>query len=337
MNYNDYSIDDFLLDDRFLAYCQGSDPEAVAFWTEWQQTQPPNLAVFREAERLQAILSGHKPRLDTSLQELEQLLTPSQEAKVVPLPVVARPVRSGYVRWWMAAASVVLLVAAGWFGLDWWRNQYIAYETANNQQQTVRLPDGSTVVLNSHSTLKYRRNAFTNVARTVELSGEGFFAVRHLSGDAPFRVVTDGAFDVQVLGTAFTVHSRPSLSRVVLNTGKVQVDFHDQRTDRTLRPGELVEVITGLPDVQQRSVRPEQYDAWTRQQFVFNETRMTDALQMVENQFGVQVRVGEGVVAGRKLSGVMPIDRPETVLNALAELNHLTLQKTEDGYLLVNK
>ncbi len=336
MDYNNYSVDDFLLDDRFLAYCRGSDPEAVAFWTEWQQQQPPNIAAFREAERLQTMLSGNRPRLDTSLQELEQLLNPVRETNVRPLPV-APSRRSGYRHWWAVAASVAVLFVAGWFGLDWWKNQYVTYETADNQQQTVRLPDGSTVILNSQSSLKYRRNAFASAARTVELSGEGFFAVQHLPGDGPFRVVTNGAFDVQVLGTEFTVHSRPSLSRVVLNTGKVQVRFHDERTDRTLRPGELVEVITGSPDVQQRSVRPEQYDAWTRQQFVFNETTMTDAVRMVEDQFGVDVRLGNDVVVERRLSGVMPIDRPETVLNALAELNHLTVQKSETGFLLVKK
>jgi transmembrane sensor len=67
MDYERYTVDDFLMDDLFLAYCQGSDPAAISFWERWQLARPANLSAFTEARRLFSLLSGHKPRLDQAL------------------------------------------------------------------------------------------------------------------------------------------------------------------------------------------------------------------------------------------------------------------------------
>lgn len=331
MNYENYTVDDFLMDDQFLAYCQGSDPVAVAFWETWQSKKPPNVAAFREAQQIHTMLSGQKPRLDESLQELETMIRgQNQPTKVMPLPT--RSV--GRVGWWVAAASVLLVSILGWVGYAFWQNQYVSYETAYNKQQTVQLPDGSTVILNSHSTLRYQRKAFSDEERSVELVGEGFFTVRHLTSDAPFRVRTSGAFDVQVLGTEFSVYNRPALHRVVLNRGRVQVHFHDNRDPVTLTPGQLLESDDRTRSLRPRTVRADQYNAWLRNQFVFENTRLIEAIHTVEEQFGVTIRVEEADLQNRAVTGILPINKPETVLNALAELAQLNIRKTDNAFIL---
>lgn len=334
MDYQRYTVDDFLLDDSFLAHCRGSDPEAVAFWTHWQQTPHPNRPAFYEAERLFRMLTAEKPRLDDSLAELEALIAQQQPeataAKVLPMPVS----RSRAWRGWAVAASVLLVSVLGLLGYRYWSDTYQIYQTAYNQQQTVDLPDGSTVRLNSHSVLRYRPGDFSGQMRRVELEGEGFFSVQHTASDAPFRVVTSGAFDVQVLGTEFTATYRPSAQRVVLNTGRVLVRFHDRRPDLTLKPGELVELRADTKTVQQRTVRPEQYNAWTRNQLVFENATIAEVIQTVEDQFGVTVRVENADIQQRTFTGVLPIQTPEAVLNAVAQLNRLTLKKTDNAFVL---
>ncbi len=334
MTYEQHTVDDFLLDDSFLAYCRGSDPQAVAFWTNWQQRPHPNLPAFRQAERLTRMLTAEKPRLDHSLAELEALIAEKQPsmpfAKVLPMPESPSQPRRG----WAVAASVLLVSALGLLGYQYWANQAIVYQTAYNQQRTVDLPDGSTVRLNSHSSLTYRRSDFSDDRRRVELNGEGFFSVRHTASDAPFRVVTPGAFDVEVLGTEFTVAYRSSAQRVVLNTGRVQVRFHDQRPVLTLQPGQLIELRAGTGTVEQRTVQPKQYNAWTRNQLVFEKATLTEVIQTVEDQFGVEVRVENAGVGQQTFTGVLPIQTPEAVLNAVAQLNRLTLKKTGNVFVL---
>lgn len=328
MNYNEYDSDDFLLDDQFLAYCVGSSPEAVAFWEKWQSGNPPNLAAFRQAQQLYAVLSGQKPRLDDALLELEAMID-ERSVVVRPLPV-ARPLMG---QWWVVAASVVLISLLGAVGYWFWAGQYVIYQTAYNQQRRVTLPDGSTVTLNSHSMLKHRRAAFMGGARTVELSGEGFFSVQHQASNAPFRVVTSGPFDVQVLGTEFTVLSRPNHNRIVLKTGRVAVQLHDQRPSVTLRPGQLAELDSQQVALRLRSVKPEHYNAWMEHRLVFDNATLADVVQTVEEQFGVRVKLWN-ISTEQTFTGVLPMNRPETVLNALAELKRLKLRKTNGVFVL---
>lgn len=334
MNHEKYTVDDFLMDDQFLAYCQGSDPAAVRFWEIWQSGEPPNMAAFREAEKLCKLLNGQKPRLDTSLQELESMIrSQKQPAKIVPMPT-----RSfGGFQWWAVAATVLLVSGLGWAGYWFWGNQYVSYETAYNQQRTVQLPDGSSVILNSHSTLRHKRSGFSTDERTVELEGEGFFVVQHLATNAPFRVKTNGAFDVQVLGTEFSIYNRPALHRVVLNSGRVNVVFRDNRPALTLRPGQLIEVGDSMRQLRQRNVRADQYNAWLRNQLVFDNASLTEVIQMVEEQFGVAVRLDNEELGKRSVTGILPINKPETVLNALAELTQLKIRKTKNTFILSKK
>lgn len=334
MNYETYTTDDFLLDDRFLAYCRGDDPIAVLFWERWQQANPANLAAFREAETMYGVLSGKQPRLDSSLQELEALIQrpTTLETPIVPILPVHKPKKQ--TTWWAVAASVAALVLASWAGYWFWYQQYVTESTAYNERRTITLPDGSTVALNSHSSVRYQRSNFTESARTVALTGEAFFSVTHTKTHTPFTVRTDGPFDVQVLGTTFSLQNRPDQQRVVLNTGRVRVSFHDDRPALTLQPGQLVETSASNPRPRQRTVQPTLYNAWTRNQLVFDNTSLTEVVQTLEEQFGVSIQLEKTVAGHRTVTGILPITDPETVLRAVAELSRLSLKKSDNGFVL---
>jgi len=68
-------------------------------------------------------------------------------------------------------------------------------------QAEINLTDGTSVRLNSESSLKYKRN-FNSESRIVNLSGEGYFKV--VKGNYPFTVNTQYG-TVTVLGTKFNI------------------------------------------------------------------------------------------------------------------------------------
>lgn len=70
----------------------------------------------------------------------------------------------------------------------------------------MRLPDGSTVLLNEGSELSYS-TSFGKQAREVTLTGEGYFDVQH-NLSKPFKVLT-GNVTTTVLGTAFNIKAYP--------------------------------------------------------------------------------------------------------------------------------
>ena len=126
-------------------------------------------------------------------------------------------------RFWMAAASVTLLVGCGW----WFREplQYKSYQTAYGQTTDVYLEDGSRVALNSNSRLKVPRLGFWGDVREVALEGEAEFSVSHTIDHKRFVVKTSEKFQVEVLGTTFSVFARPRGTKVALKSGSVRIDY----------------------------------------------------------------------------------------------------------------
>ncbi len=118
---------------------------------------------------------------------------------------------------------------------------YITKSTSYDQKATIRLSDGSTVRLNSGSSITYPET-FVESLREVELVGEAFFEVQK-DTERPFTVKSNDILTT-VLGTSFNVNSYDSLSvSVALVEGKVKVrSTHESSTfnksEVFLDPGE---------------------------------------------------------------------------------------------------
>lgn len=124
------------------------------------------------------------------------------------------------------AASLLLIV--GWFtGAERVSSKIASnvsvYTTNNGDRATITLPDGSTVLLNVGSRLEVPGN-FATGTRSLKLTGEGLFNVKHQSG-APFTVVS-GSTVTRVLGTTFVVRKYDTDvgTMVAVKDGKVQVE-----------------------------------------------------------------------------------------------------------------
>ena len=86
----------------------------------------------------------------------------------------------------------------------------------------VTLADGSEIMLNSGSEIRYPRQ-FNGAKRQVYLDGEAFFKVKH-NETKPFLVST-GKLTTTVLGTSFNIRAYAGLSQIVVSvaTGKVGI------------------------------------------------------------------------------------------------------------------
>jgi ferric-dicitrate binding protein FerR (iron transport regulator) len=134
-------------------------------------------------------------------------------------------------RWtgYISAVVIIILVSLviGWqSGVDRVKTnlatQASVYTTAQGKQATIKLPDGSTVLLNVASRLEVPSN-FVTGNRIVKLKGEALFTVTHQTG-APFTVIA-GASTTRVLGTSFVVRHYPTdtSTLVAVRDGKVAV------------------------------------------------------------------------------------------------------------------
>lgn len=121
---------------------------------------------------------------------------------------------------WLSVAAALVLFAGGYavypeISLRWNAD----YRTVAGQMQSVILPDGSRMLLNTDSAVEL---SYRGQKRGVRLlKGEAWFDVVH-DASRPFRVAAHYG-DVTVKGTAFVVRSEPERDVIALERGRVEV------------------------------------------------------------------------------------------------------------------
>ena len=175
----------------------------------------------------------------------------------------------------------------------------LTLSTPRGGQYRIALPDGSEVWLNAMSTLKYT-SRFSASERSVELIGEGYFAVK---GDKsrPFRVVTGGQ-TVEVLGTEFNISAyqdEPAV-KTTLVSGSVRLNVEGASVE--LKPGEQGVSMNGA--LSKNKVNTEPYTSWKDGRFVFDHTSFEDMISQMARWYDVAV-IYEGVVPQETFTGKM--------------------------------
>ncbi len=153
--------------------------------------------------------------------------------------------------------------------------------TANAEQQEITLPDGSEVILNSASKLKWNKRNFTD-KRYLTLTGEAFFDVQ--KGNE-FVIETKNG-EVEILGTQLNVFSRDNEFWVSCLRGKVRVRHRDR--EEIITPGEMVR----LDDEELQKTTSETIEntaSWKEGILHFEETKLSTIFAELERQFDVTI------------------------------------------------
>jgi transmembrane sensor len=149
----------------------------------------------------------------------------------VPLGTVRRTASSGRLRrvldraplracaGWVAVAAAAVLAVALLHQVLLQRvdNTNGFYATAIGQRRTVRLSDGSQILLNTNTQVKVSYEE--DYRRVYLLQGEALFSVAK-DADRPFRVYA-GSGRIEAVGTAFSVYLNGSSVRVAVTEGRV--------------------------------------------------------------------------------------------------------------------
>jgi transmembrane sensor len=192
----------------------------------------------------------------------------------------------------VAAAAVLLLCGtAGWY---FWGQEkkvektVVANKPEKAKKRFIKLSDGSSVLLNEHSELKYP-SAFHGDAREVYLSGEAYFDITANSRQ-PFIVHT-GNVATTVLGTVFNIKALPGDKAVTVTVeqGKVKVEA-DGKSMGVIGSNQQI-------SVDQRGVKYEKNDTvnvlpvvnWVKEDLVFNNVTYEEAAKVLMEQYGIRI------------------------------------------------
>ncbi|AXE18682.1 iron dicitrate transport regulator FecR [Runella rosea] len=270
---------------------------------------------------------------DAALERHRLRMEPQNENRVETeeFIMVARRISS---RFMMAASIAFLVLLGGWVFRE--NLLYKTHTTAYGQTRTLKLEDGSRVVLNANSSLKVPRFGFGHRTREVYLTGEANFSVTHTVNHQKFVVKTGQEFDVVVLGTEFVVNTRPAAAKVVLNKGKVQLRYQEGNAQKqlTMKPGDLVTMEAGGKARLRQIAKPQNYAAWQEHRFVFEETTLKEVAQLFEDNFGIPVEIPETELAQWTLSGSFTANNAEELLETLTEAANLSYRKEENKIII---
>jgi len=174
-------------------------------------------------------------------------------------------------------------------------NKYNTISTPMGGKFKVILPDGSLVVLNAASTLKYPVH-FDEKLRKVSFTGEAYFEIAKLEDKrkkrVPFYVYSNDQI-VEVLGTHFNINSydNEEYSKTTLLEGSVKIiNEKSAAPAKILKPGQQAVIKRG--DIQTKIMIADEAQAlaWKDGYFLFKNTNIKDVVNELERWYNIDIQ-----------------------------------------------
>ncbi|SDL03956.1 ferric-dicitrate binding protein FerR, regulates iron transport through sigma-19 [Catalinimonas alkaloidigena] len=324
-----YQLDDFIADPSFRNWVNQTNAADMQRWEVWLAAHPEKRDLAESAAELIRGLRLERPAVSPALVQAQwEALQPRLQTR--PL----QPATPRFQTWHMAAALALVctLAIVGWQVTRWLGP--VEYATDFGQVEELTLPDGSHVVLNGNSTLRLHDDWTGEAPREVFLTGEAFFEVtkrQSAQGAVKFIVHTD-QLDVEVLGTEFNIRQREQRTRVVLESGKIRLTLTDQPDSLPaieMQPGDLIEYAGGNRLIQQVT-QPTQYSTWKERYLVFDNTPMREIIEILEQDYGLQVTVKDPALLTETLTGKAPTATVDDLLASLASVFEIKMHREDN-------
>ncbi|MES1973359.1 MAG: FecR domain-containing protein [Pseudomonadota bacterium] len=235
------------------------------------------------------------------------------------------------VRYAAVAAILVLIVGATLLLRPGTRPApAIAYASKGDAIRTVTLEDGSRIILDRNSALQV---SYTPSERHLDLvRGRARFDVAH-DAARPFVVIADGG-SVLAHGTVFDVELRPTLVRVVLLRGSVEVRGASPVTGnargRMLVPGQAVIFQHGRTPSAPVAADPAEAN-WPSAMLSFDGTPLREAVAGFNRRNATKLMLGSDKIGELRITGAFAADDPVGFGQAAATMFGLDLRHRPDA------
>lgn len=297
-------------DELLLFHWLREDAQHEALWREWEQTW-----ILNESACVQTELAW---------QRLQAKATPK---RIIPLR-----------HYYRVAAACVLVCVVSIVGILFFQHlqsrPVVTHPTEwamADSIQSLTLPDGSQVVLNQASSLRY---AYASEGvRTIYLIGEAYFDV--IKDPAhPFVVHADGV-EIQVKGTHFNVSAYPedAQCRTTLLEGSVTVSNALFTSD--LVPGEQLTYTSSTGAIIKDKCDAESAIAWIDGRIDYNHIQMGELMGRLSRLYGKDIVLANDDAKLLDVHFVMNDTLPlSDIIQAMVTTYHLSVKTTPTGYII---
>lgn len=327
MKYSNYKLDDFLADELFRNWVINPNEESDYFWASFIENNPDKYPTVIEAKEI--ILSLKPAHVEKKLDsdEVEALFesilnddTPTEK----PVQGKSKISSQHFMSQFLKVAAIVIVTSV--LGFAWFLQQQppqsesfqmVVKETLPGEKKTIRLPDNSTVILNSNSRIEYSI-PFINDDRRVRLNGEAFFDIAE-DESRPF-IVSSGQHYTKVLGTSFVIKKvldGETLDVSVLE-GKVEVG-HVSAQNEIIRVELMAEekVMFESNEFKRLPFNYKSQFAWKDGTLYFDKSDFNDVMARLENWYGVEFEIKKSFDRKKDFSGEFTNQSMDLVLEGI--------------------
>ncbi len=204
--------------------------------------------------------------------------------------------------------------------------------TANAQRANLTLGDGTKVMLNAGSNVKFP-DRFEEDVREVYLEGEAFFDVVRNS-EKPFVVHSRGSV-IRVLGTSFSVRSYNGEDqvRVVVREGKISFEGESSTSDSKtyLQARELGRYYLNEKKIETAQVADmELFMSWKEGYLKFRKEPMQNVAKELERRYGIDVKFKDSEIKEKSLTAFLKSRSIQNVLEVVAMSLDVEYQLQDD-------
>jgi len=208
----------------------------------------------------------------------------------------------------------------------------IVRTTSAGQKRSIQLSDGTKVMLNTNSNLKWPEH-FNNDTRDVFLEGEAFFEVAH-DQNHPFIVHTS-TLDTKVLGTSFNIRQSGNEIAITLATGKIEIS--GKNVAEVLSPSEKLTYYMGKENWTRENAELEKELGWKNGTIILDNERLEQAVIRLERWYNVRISVEAEAIKNCRITGKFTDETLERVLSAISDATGIQYVISKQNVKLLGK
>ncbi len=315
-------VKDLVLDENFQSWVLHPNDKTNAYWNRWLKNHPQCEGQIQEARDIVLLLQFTEDT--TANQDLVDVWSK------IKRDVNSQPLNLNLV-WRLTAVFAVLAMLVPGYFLFFNHTDILKYSSEYGEIKNITLPDGSEVTLNGNTQLLlYKSDWQESINREVFLEGEAFFEVKHITdlGTPRKFMVHTNELDIEVLGTTFNVTSRHEETKVLLNTGKVQLKLPENAdvSEFMMNPGDLVTFNKKKGNaVVDYAESPEMLTQWRNNQLIFDGTTLSEISQILKDTYGLEIRFSDDSLKEKKFRGTFLTDDIDILKEVLTQTYNIKI------------
>ncbi|MCB5188886.1 FecR domain-containing protein [Methylobacillus caricis] len=293
---------------EWMVEIKGSDDAMLHLQlADWLNQHPDHLRAWQRISEVNASLSGASTALGSAMAQA----------------ALNAPQSAGRRRSIKLLSMLIFATGSGWVltQSDSWTDWQADEHTSTGEYKTLRLADGTQLILNSNSAVNIH---YTAQHRRIDLlRGEIMVATAKDAQQRPMQVATQHGV-MQPLGTRFNVRLDEDFSQLAVLEGKVALSAAGlPQQEIIVMPGELV--VFNAHGLGERLPWNERSAAWVDGMLVVSQMRLEDFLRELGRHRSGIVRC-DPALADLRISGSFPLADTELILKNLASILPLKLQ-----------